>query len=204
MVGSTIMQREFLKRARECRFVQAALLEFATELPADDQELHDLIAEAAATADNDAFVHIVFAALAGGRRVDARHLERGASLFNGPHEMAAAAIHCSGDVARALIGAVEGERLGDERAATALVVAALWSKEKGNIAIPPELIIQARIHARRAGHNELVALQLAVLAELVRDEGLLQVLDSEAIPPASAGIVSEFINGLLGAARESV
>ncbi|MBI2150470.1 MAG: hypothetical protein HYU27_07680 [Acidobacteria bacterium] len=66
------------------------------ELPPDDETLDRLIAAAVAQRENDAFVRIVFAALGAGRRVDARHLERGASLFDDPGQLAAAAMHLSG------------------------------------------------------------------------------------------------------------
>jgi hypothetical protein len=46
------MQQE-LKRARECRFFQRALLELADELPRDDEALDRLIAEAVVARDND-------------------------------------------------------------------------------------------------------------------------------------------------------
>ena len=107
------MPQQFLKRARSRRLFQGALVELAAELPPDDGALDQLIAEAITARDNDAFVRIVFAALATERRVDARHLEDGSSLFDTPDQLAAAAMHVSGDVPQALIGAVQRELLSD-------------------------------------------------------------------------------------------
>ena len=117
------MHQELLRTARECRFFRGALLELAANLPPDDKTLDQLIAEAVAKRENDAFVRIVFAALGSARRVDARHLENGASLFDDPQQLAAAAWHVSGDVASALIAAVQREYLSTERNATALLLA---------------------------------------------------------------------------------
>ena len=101
------MQQALLKSARECRFFRAGLSKLAAELPPDDEALDELIGAAVAERENDAFVRIVFAALGAGRRVDARHLERGACLFDDPEQLTAAALHVSGDVAGALIAAVQ-------------------------------------------------------------------------------------------------
>ena len=197
------MQQELLKRARECRFFQAALLELAAELPGDDGALDELIAAAVSQRENEAFTRIVFAALGSGRRVDARHLERGACLFDDHGQMAAAAFHASGDVPAALIGAVEGEGLGEERAASALLLAGLWCKDHGVAPVLPELIAQARIQARRVGRNLLADLQIAVLADLLQDEGLTAVLDSRHIPPPPPALTNGFLNDFAGPARES-
>ncbi len=197
------MSQELLKRARDRRFFQRALLELAVELPQDDEALDRLIAEAVAARDNDAFVRIVFAALGSGRRVDARHLEDGSSLFDGPDQLASGAMHFSGDVPRALIGAVQRERLSDERSATALLLAAVWCGKNGNVPVPPELVAQARLHARRAGDNPIVDLQLAVLSELLQDEGLFEVLEAAGIPPAPGVLKDNFISGLIDPVRHS-
>ena len=182
------MLDQLLNRARECRFFRGALLDLAAELPPDDDELDQLISEAVAKRENDALVRIVFGALGAGRRVDARHLEEGASLFDDPQQLAVAAWHSSGDVPRALIGAVQHENLSIERNATALLLAGLWCKEKGNVPVPPELIVQARIQARRTGHNALADFQVAVLSDLLQDQGLSEVLDSMAFPSEEEGL----------------
>ncbi|PYS34370.1 MAG: hypothetical protein DMG14_29645 [Acidobacteria bacterium] len=185
------MQQELLKRARECRFLRGALLDLAAVLPPNDNELDWLIGQAVEERDNDAFVRLVFAALGAGRRVDARHLEGGASLFDDPQQLAAAAMHVSGD------------EVGAERNATALLLAGLWCKENANAAFPPELIVQARIHARRAGYNLLADIPIFVLCHLLQDEGLTELLRSKAIPPPSDAAAAEFISLLVGPFRQS-
>jgi mRNA-degrading endonuclease RelE of RelBE toxin-antitoxin system len=197
------MHQELLKSAGERRFYRAGLAELAAELPPDDEALDELIGAAVAQRENDAFVRIVFAALAAGRRVDARHLARGACLFDHPDQLSAAALHVSGDVAGALIAAVLSETLGEERAAAALYLAGLWCKEHGVEPVPPELIAQARIRARRFGQNMLVDFQIALLSELLHDEGLDAVLDSQNVPRPPAALANTFFEEFVGPMRES-
>jgi mRNA-degrading endonuclease RelE of RelBE toxin-antitoxin system len=197
------MHHELLQSARELRFYRAGLSELAAQLPSGDEALDELIGAAVAQRQNDAFVRIVFAALGAGRRVDARHLVRGASLFDGPDQLSAAALHVSGDVAAALIAAVQGGGLGDERAAAALYLAGLWCKEHGVEPVPPELIAEARIRARRFGENMLVDLQIALLSEVLHDEGLAAVFESRNVPPPPAALANSFFEGFVGSMRES-
>ena len=195
---------DLLKRAAECKFFRAALTSLAAELPPDDEALDQLIADAVEKSENDAFVRIVFAALGSGRPVDARHLEKGASLFLDPPQLAAAAWHFSGDVAGALTAAARREYLSTERTAAALLVAGLWCKEKGNVPIPQELIVQARIQARHVGHNIAADVQIAVLSDLAQDKGLSDVLVAKAFPPPPASLSKELVSALIGPVRESV
>src|SRR5262245_50795967 len=150
------MSQELLKRARSQRFFQQALLELAEELPQDDNALDQLISEAITARDNEAFVRIVFAAFGKGRRLDAKHLEDGSSLFERLDQFAAAALHCSGYVPGALIKAVQLDRLSDERAATALLLAAIWNKEHHSSELPSGLTGQARLLARKTGLHPMV------------------------------------------------
>lgn len=196
------MPQDLLRRARECRFFRGALLDLAADLPPDDEGLDHLISDAIAKRDNDAFVRIVFAALGAGRRVDARHLEEGAALFDDPGQLAAAAWHFSGDVSRGLLGAVERENLDTERNAGALLLAGLWCKETGR-SVPSELIAHARIQARRVGRNPFADLQVGILEDLVQDEGLGEVLNSHEFPRPPAVLKDEFISEWIGPIRES-
>jgi hypothetical protein len=195
------MQQELLQSARECRFFRAGLSKLSAALPQDDEALDKLIGAAVAQRENEAFVRIVFAALGAGRRVNARHLERGACLFDDPEQLSAAAFHVSGDVAGALIAAVEGESLGDERAARALLLAGFWCKNH-DLEVPLELIAQARIRARRFGQNLMVDLQIAFLSELLHDEGLTAVLASQNVPPPPAALANGYFEEF-SALRES-
>lgn len=51
------------KRARECKFFRAGLLELAAELPETDAELDELLALAVAKRENEAFTNMVLGAL---------------------------------------------------------------------------------------------------------------------------------------------
>ena len=175
----------FFKRARECKFFRAALLDLAAELPATDTELDELLAGAVAKRENEAFTNMLLGALGAGRRIDAKQLVEGAALVPDPGYLAAAAMHVSGNVAAALIDAVTGGKMGIEREATALLLAGIWCKDRAKEPVPAALISQARTLARRASasflprpahDNPLAHLSLVALANLIRDESLLSVL----------------------------
>ena len=83
------------------------------------------------------------------------------------------------------------------------LLAAIWCRENGDVAVPPDLAVQGRLHARRAGHNPIAAVQLSVLAELLQDEGLFEVLRSMGIPAAPAALKDNFISGMIDPVRRS-
>jgi hypothetical protein len=83
----------------------------AERLPADDAELDALIGETVQENDVKAFLHVVVAALSRERRMDARHLARGAMLFPNDGLLGAAALRMQGDVAKHLVNAIEHTRL---------------------------------------------------------------------------------------------
>ena len=196
------MHEPLIKRARECRFFRGALTDLAVELPAGDAALDRLLEETVARKEDAAFTHLVLAALGTGRRVDARHLAGGAALFPEPGQLIAAALHMSGDVPRALIEAVANGRMGNEREATALLLAGIWCKDKAKQPLPADLIPRARILARRIGDNLLAQLSLLALAKLVQDDGFSAVLRSSA--PALRNLLpADFIERMIQPARDS-
>ncbi len=171
-----------LAEARVVPWTQPALKELATRLPADDQALEDLIDEAVRQRDEAAFRRLVFAAIGTERRVDARQLGQGSPLFLDATEMAIAALNCAGDVGRALIEAAQDGRMGYERMAGALALAALWYRERSDGRYPPELTVAARKLARMTTGNPLTQLTLRMLAEVVDDKALKQLLPDEEAP----------------------
>ena len=196
------MDEALLKRARECRYFRGALLELAAELPADDQALDLLLARAVTKRDNPGFGRILLAALGAGRRVDAHLLTSGASLLDDPGQVVAAAMHASGDVARALIEAVVFGHVTYERQATTLLLAGIWWKEKGNAPVPPDLIAQARVLSRRVGDNPFARLPLLALADLIQDEGLSAVLKSSPVAKSDP-LLKDFVARLVDPVRNS-
>lgn len=173
------MESPLFKRARELKFFRGALIELGSELPESDSELEALLEEAVAKRENQAFTHLLFAALGVGRSVDARHLKDGGALLPNPGYLAAASMHVIGDAVQALIDAVAGGRMGNEREATALLLGAVLCKEKANVPVPAALIAQARTLARRTDHNILARMTLLALANFLRDENLLSVLGED-------------------------
>lgn len=155
---------------------QGTLRELATLLPADDAELDQLIGETVEANDQLGFVFIVEAALAVGRRVDARHLVQGAKLMPEQWTLGSVAWHCQGDVPEALLDAVQSTRLLGLLEPTALFLAAAWCKEHRDGRMPPGLVPLARTSARR---KELTAHGCALLvatADLAADSGVIDII----------------------------
>ncbi|MDA1275189.1 MAG: SEC-C metal-binding domain-containing protein [Verrucomicrobia bacterium] len=197
------MHQALIKRARETKFFRAALIELASELPEADSELDAALEEAVAKRENEAFTHLLFAALGTGRSVAARHLTDGAALLPDPGCLAAVAMHISGDVAQALIDAVIGGKMGEEREAIALLLAGVWCKEKANVPAPPGLIAQARTLARRIDDRILPNVSLLALANYLPDEGLLSVLHAPQSGQPDPG-ADYFRREMINAVRDSV
>ena len=151
-------------------------------LPSDDHELDQVLAALVTTRNELAFSRIVLAALAVGRRVDARHLVEGAALFPDVLMLCTVVWHLSGPVGEALIGAVKTGLMGAEREATALALAAAWYQEHSEQARSAELVTQARLLARRPGYNWLALDFLMIAANLTSDEGLKTLLKSLGVP----------------------
>ena len=115
---------EVIREAESLKFYREALVALGQRLPSDDQGLDDVLVELVTTRNELGFSRIVLAALAVGRRVDARHLVEGAALFPDVLMLCTVVWHLSGTVGEALIGAVKTGLMGTEREATALVLAA--------------------------------------------------------------------------------
>jgi len=178
-----------IEQARRCGFFRSALEELAQALPPEDAELDQAIAQAVATRDERAFRSLYFAALGAGRKVDGRHLAEGSALFVGPRELPASARACTGEVARALLAAVQGSRMDAGRDATALLLARIWCDERG-AATPAGFWATARTLARRTPRNSQAQATLAVLAHLGKDEGLTSVLAANKTSPPAAWVAS--------------
>ena len=100
--------REFIEQARFCR---ASVQRVAELLPPVDAELDALIAEIAGENNPKAFLHVVVAALGQGRRVEARHLARGASLLGHATWVGSVMFKVQGDVPEQTMAAIENSQL---------------------------------------------------------------------------------------------
>ena len=95
------------------------------------EELDELLATAVEQSLDRAFTHLSLAALQHPLPVDARHLQGGAHLLPDPDIVVRLAGHCQGDVAGALVEAMNEGRLSWEREGVALLLGAWWDQKKG-------------------------------------------------------------------------
>jgi hypothetical protein len=144
----------------------------AERLPADDAELDALIGETVQENDVKAFLHVVVAALSRERRMDARHLARGAMLFPNDGLLGAAALRMQGDVAKHLVNAIEHTRLKPACEAQALHLIAFWCQEHREGVLPGQLVPLARALARREPADVKIFSFLMATAGLANDAGL--------------------------------
>lgn len=154
-------------RARDTEFYVGGLQELAKHLPQDDDALDAALREAIEEREAMGFSFILMAALGDGKAVDGRILERGAGMLIGPTMLVAAAMHCEGDVASALMAAINGGTLAWGVEAVALVMTAWWLCE-GGVAVPEELIRRARVVARESKSD----FELGMLAEFGEIAGI--------------------------------
>ncbi len=170
-----------IEQARQCEFYRTALEDLARALPSDDGELNAVITEAIAARDERAFRSLFFAAIGTGRQVDAQHLAEGSALFEEPNQLLHAARACVGDVASALLAAVQAGRMGVEREASALLLAWIWCEDH-KAAVPAGFWATARSLARRTSGDVLTQSMLVGLARGSKDEGLTAILGTNRAP----------------------
>ena len=161
--------RQFIEQALPHR---GSVEGVAERLPADDAELDALIGETVQENDVKAFLHVVVAALSRERRVDARHLARGAMLFPNDGLLGAAAVRMHGDVAKHLLDAVEHTRLKPACEAQTLHLIASWCQEHRGGKLPEQLVPLARALARREPADVKIFSFLMATAGLAKDAGL--------------------------------
>ena len=145
-------------------------------LPADDEALDALVAETVATNDARAFNYILISAVAGSRRVDARHLAKGTALIANGDWLCCLAWKMHGDVAEHLVAATRDTVMNLEVAAAALIAAAVWSIDHRDGVQHPDLVPQARALARIGNVLRNKDSMLAALAEMLDDNDLRAVL----------------------------
>lgn len=135
------------------RFHRAVMRRMAGLLPPDDAGLDSLIAEIIAANDIMAFMAVTVTATHAGRRMDARHLERGTVFFPSHQWLGRVAIHMHGDVPAHLLAAVQNTRLKPLIEAAALHLAAALTLEQPGKSLPATLMPLARAAARRLKPN---------------------------------------------------
>ena len=168
---------ELLASATRCSYCRRDLLELGAELPPDDDELDRLLEAAVERHEPHGLANLMVAALAAERRVDARHLAKGAREIDDIGIMIAIAGHCSGDLAAAMLAATQSGHMSWERETLALLVAAWHCRESGRTQ-PDGLITETRVLARRVSTFEARHLLLAA-AHVLDDDSVWEILDPE-------------------------
>jgi hypothetical protein len=165
--------RQFIERTQ---FHLPVVRQMAELLPADDAALDGLIAEVVAANDLKAFMYVTMAAAGAERRMDARHLARGAMLFPEYRWLGKAAVRMHGDVPEHLLAAIQNTRLDQVCEAAALHLVAAWCQEHRGGVFPDKLIPLARALARRQKTDLHILGFLLALALLTKDTGLNALL----------------------------
>jgi len=177
------MQTELRQFIEEARFYKAAALRVAELLPPDDAALDELIAEVVRDGDQKGFLLIVVAALSRERRVDARHLARGAMMLPA-YQWFPLVARFHGDLPEPLLAAIEQTQLQRPCEALALLLAAAWCEEHRGGKLPEKLIPIARKLARHAKLPNEAHAFLVALAVRTKDSGLL-ALTKNLLPGAT-------------------
>lgn len=136
-VPITLENESLISRAREVSPTRRFLREIMELLPADDGELDALLGRMIDEREPEIFTNLLVAAMAAGRRPDARHLVRGGPLLLNPNPIGVAVHHMSGNVGGALVEAVRGGQMGSEREAASLAAAAAWGQRQDPPVVPP-------------------------------------------------------------------
>ena len=166
------MHEDLIAQARETKLWRGALEGLAASLPGEVETLTQILTELLAARDNEAFTALLLAGLHAGRPLPAHLLVEGAALLPDPGYLVTIAWKMSGNVAQALVKAVERGTMANERELISLLAAALWCETEDHKADLPMVITRGRIFARNPFLSPEDKRSLSVLAELMGDEGL--------------------------------
>lgn len=172
--------RELLQQAAATIYCRPALRALGESLPADDAAIHFALDHAARLRDAKAFSHLYLAALFAKRRVPASALELGAPLLPDAMLLLHTAMLLDGNVAEPLTASVRSGRMGNERDATALVVARLACE--GDDSVPPaDLQILTRKACRRCSRvgHPIARPLLCMAAKLAKDPVAASILNAD-------------------------
>ncbi|HEY5298831.1 MAG TPA: SEC-C metal-binding domain-containing protein [Verrucomicrobiae bacterium] len=176
------MQTELRQLIEQTQFHQPIVRQVIQLLPADDAALDELIAEVVAANNIKSFMYVLSAAAGAERRLDARHLARGAMMFPEHRWLGKIVVRMHGDVPEHLLTAIETTRLDKVCEAAALHLIAAWCEEHRGGVLPDKLIPLARTVARKLKPNSMDQTDLHVLGFLralaarTKDAGLNTLL----------------------------
>ncbi len=183
------MDSDLLKRLHSTRLTRGEAHSLAAQLPRSDEELHQVIEALVASADEAGVTSLVFAMVAGGRNIEAKALPGVLPLIRGLDGVSVAALHAQGEVAAAILQAVESGIMGCEREAVLLMIAGwICLNREPRQPLPPTLIAKARMLARDVGDKPETLLPLFALARIANNATLQKVLEEYIVPPPPAAI----------------
>ena len=162
--------RQFIHEARYCR---ASVQRVAEMLPSEDAELDALLAETVRENNPKAFAHVVVAALARERRVEARHLAQGATLLGDGLLLGSAMMKAQGDVPEQVMAAMENTLLAHQVEAAALLAMQEWCREHRGGKLPENFFLLARRLARNNNLPNDARALVITLARRTNDAGLV-------------------------------
>jgi hypothetical protein len=165
--------REFIEQSQFCR---AAVQRVAELLPPDDTELDGVIAETVRENNPKALLHVLVAALGGGRRVEAKHLALGGTMLGHPTWLGNIMWKVQGDMPEQVLAAIENSRFSQPSEAAALLVIQDWCREQRAGKLPEAFFPIARRLARVTTLPTESQAYLITLALRTNDAGLLTLV----------------------------
>jgi hypothetical protein len=165
--------RQYIEQAQFCR---ASVQRVAELLPPDDAELDGVIAETVRENNPKAFLHVVVAALGGGRRVEAKHLALGGTLLGHAGWLGNIMWKVQGEVPEQVLAAIDNSRFSYPAEAAALLVIQDWCREQRAGKLPEALFLNARRLARVTPLPTDAQAYLITLALRTNDAGLLALV----------------------------
>jgi hypothetical protein len=172
--------RQYLQTAP---FERASVRHVQSILP-DDAELDRWLEQLTAEYAAQEFVFLTIAALVDGRRVDARHLVRGAAMLDAGQILPEIGPKFTGDIAGSLLDAVQHGIMPHHGRAWALGIAAVLEREGGK-AVPPEISRIAWSMAKLPDLPEDALPALHGVATYLNDKELIAFLRQRHYPNVS-------------------
>jgi len=145
--------------------------ELSPKLPADEGEFDSLLQHLVERRIGGAFASVVLAALDAGRTFDARHLIVGATMLPAELIIPSIAMRCTGDVAAALLKAVEDQRLDTMFSAVCVLVAAQWRHAHRPGSSLQDIATEFRVLRRRRHTRAQTPAVMAAIAEVLAEIG---------------------------------
>ncbi len=189
-----------IEQAEELRLDASSIETVRSQIPRDRRKMKAILHKAIEGCHARAFTLLSVAALDAEIAVDAGILVHGTRLLTHVGYVAKLGVRLSGDVAGALVAAVEDGRLSWEREAAALHFAAWWGEERGVTLHNKVIVRRARMLARRP--IEFEAQTMLVGAGRILNDPELDVLLSRLLAAQFPKLVERSAQGLVELVHE--